>query len=230
MCSHLPRIFFRFLQTLGFLCLALFLPSPSLAGDQTPSPLDICPDPNQVGGAPLSGAQVNPLAPQNTESSPQPLPVQEVGYQCQVPTRETLQYVGKALVTWTLVAKEEGRPLWAAQTGWGPIYVGAREPGYHNFFEAQEVCDKTIKIPGVTKPIQMTIPDFGLNITSLKNPLNFELLTYLNYTAVMPHDSRLWFWSSSANHPYNSGTFGILDARIDEDPRYTKLALRCVGR
>ena len=207
---------------------------------------EICPNPNFL---PEDLAVINPMAPKetnqgveveaNNEASDDGIKVLEVGYTCKVPTVETKSYrngeEGDVYVQWTLVKKERDGEIWAAHTGrWGSIYMGGVEhisSFWHTFDKAKEVCNKTEEFVfnGEVHRVKMTLPKigFGKGDSDVDNPLNFELLKYLNYVSVVSIEDRDLFWSSSLNgdfawvHPVH-GTF------LSEFKDFAHL-VRCVG-
>lgn len=210
-----------------FLVGGLFL---SLAQATQLDNLEVCPNPNVP-----KNATINPLAPREVPA----YEVLEVGYTCKVTTVETRPgknegYKSTGDVQWTLVKKDGGKQIWAAHTvRWGPVYVGYVEPGYHNFSEAKWVCNKKedIELDGLSRRIQMTLPEIGFGKTDINNPLNFELLKYLNYTSVIPNEDRIWlFWSRTPDIYNKAWAFNPVSGFDDDDSQLDNNSVRCVGR
>ena len=115
--------------------------------------------------------------------------------------------------------------------------------------EGKGGCNKQedIVLDGKKYQIEMTLPEIGFGYTDANNPLNFELLRYLNYTSVAPifykhtqkpllygdYDrDRNWFWSHSPDYYYNSAwAFNSVTGEIDLGYRNNyENSVRCVGR
>ena len=131
-----------------------------------------------------------------------------------------------------------GKEGWVAHAlRGGPIYVGYVEPNSYSFSEAKEVCDNynleggiEIELDGNSHRIQMTLPEIGFGHTDIDNPLNFEVLKYLNYSSVTSDEDRSWFWSRSPNWHSNAWAFGSAGGVTFYGGRdYVFKAARCVG-
>ena len=219
--------------------------------------LETCPNPNTNPPAtsPVQSSNtpptvINPMAPKEANKSQEVVNVSaeankvlEVGYSCKVSTVETRSddegYKGAGYVQWTLVKKEGKKEIWSAHTQrWGPVYVGSVEDGYYNFNEAKQVCDRTEEFvfDGETHRIKMTVPEigFGRGGSALDNPLNFELLKYLNYASVVSNEDRVWFWSGSLDDrsdDVNAWVFRPVGGLLGSvGHRNYHGSVRCVGR
>lgn len=193
---------------------------------------------NSVQALDLDNLEICP----NPNSSETP-PVLEVGYTCKVPTVNTRPgsdegYRRDGYVQWTLMKKEGDRKIWAAHTGrWGLVYVGSIEDGYYTLGEAEEVCNRIEEIAfnGEVRHIKMTLPEigFGRGYSDIENPLNFELLTYLNHKSVVPNGDGNWYWSNSPPHGFRN-IFGFVFHPASGDLSKIfigyKHLVRCMGR
>ena len=75
----------------------------------------------------------------------------------------------------------------------------------------------------------MTLPEIGFGHTDIDNPLNFELLKYLNYSSVTSDEDRSWFWSRSPYYDNYAWAFGSAGGEVSNGNRYYYRAARCVG-
>ena len=239
-----------------FLLGCLFLSLAQATNSTNFDDIEVCPNPNvPEQNNNDNNIIINPIAPEKEPVNE----VLKVGDTCKVATVETrtgknegYKLMGHA--QWTLVKKDGGKEIWAAHTLWipsedgdkedwvayalrgGPIYVGYVEPNYYSFSKAKEVCDNynleggiEIELDGNSHRIQMTLPEIGFGHTDIDNPLNFELLKYLNYSSVTSDEDRSWFWSRSPNYYVSAWAFGSAGGVISHDGRNSVFAARCVG-
>ncbi len=160
----------------------------------------------------------------------------EVGYSCKVATKLTRNYRNRGEVKWTLLSNRGGdKKIWAVDTPyWGKIVVNYVEDGLHTHADALKICHRVenLSINGKEEEVLMMLPKTGFRYKVKNNPINFELLYYLNYTSIFPPSSPwpLKFWSNTHGYMHHMRLLTSLDGSTSSTVTKHKASVRCMGR
>ncbi len=158
--------------------------------------LDVCPNPNTTVGK---------LDPSSTKINKSYADLKE-GDSCKIQSIDTQPngeggYKSTGFVKWTLAKRSVLGDIWSVSTQrWGNIYVSYIESTLLKVSDAKEFCnrDEIIVLNNQSKKVQMSLPEAGFGRSHPENPLNYELLTSLNFSKVVPYNYERWYWTSTS--------------------------------